>query len=109
MTLKSLLRPVISISSRQRAKRGRQRNLQHRVEPLEDRRVLVDTSKTAGEALIGMEAPHQPDTPGTPGLGLHAGCDVAPSYRRPWRVHMSRQRYATRLALSFVAILGFVS
>src|SRR5439155_10270474 len=38
--------------------------------------------KAAGGVLTAKQAPHRPGT--APALGLRAGCDVFPFYRRPW-------------------------
>src|SRR6202040_176766 len=67
--------------------------------------VQVVYKKAAGEVLTAKQAPHRPGT--APALGLRAGNDVSPLYRRPkGREVMKRYSFAASLALAVVVVLG---
>src|SRR5262245_2249601 len=64
--------------------------------------------EAAGEALSVKKAPHRPGT--APALGLRAGSDVFPWYRKPTRRDvMNRRMFAASLALAVLAAVGLLN
>jgi hypothetical protein len=69
---------------------------------------LSREEKVAGGVLTAKQAPYRPGT--APALGLRAGSDVFPLYRKPTRRDvMKRRRFAASLALAVVAVGGLAN